>query len=95
MIAIIEEVVVEVEVEEGEDRRTFGTDSERSKKIANANPQEGGMLRMTEQFRDLFHSGNIRNLEKPKLADGTPMCLRFHALGSCFTDINTRMDTVA
>jgi len=67
-------------------RRQFGSDSDRSKKIANANSHEGCMLKMTEQFRDLFHPGNIRNLEKPKIADGTPMCLRFHTLGSCFTD---------
>ena len=44
------------------------------------------MLKISEQFRDLFHPGNIRNLEKPKIADGIPMCLRFHSLGSCFTD---------
>ena len=67
-------------------RCQFGTDSERSKKIANAHPQQGCIFQSTEQFRDLFHPGSIRNLDKPKIAYGTPMCLRFHSLCSCFTD---------
>ena len=67
-------------------RCQFGNDSERAKKIQIANPQEGCMLQLTEHFRDLFHPGNVRNQEKPKLAYGTPMCLRIHSLGFCFAD---------
>ena len=67
-------------------RYQFGTDSEISKKIANENRQQGYMLQSTEKFPDLFHPGNIRNLDKPKIEDGTPMCLQCHSLGSCFTD---------
>ena len=67
-------------------RRQFGTDSDRSKKIANAHPQEDCTLKITEQFRDLFHPGNIRNMDKPNRNDGGQMCLRFHCLGFCFTN---------
>ena len=67
-------------------RRQFGNDSDRSKKIANANLQESCALKVTEQFRDLFHPGNIRNMDKPNLNDGGPICLRFHCIGFCFTN---------
>ena len=44
------------------------------------------MLKANEQFRDLFHPGNIRNMENPSLKCGAQMCLRFRCLGFCFGD---------
>ena len=67
-------------------RRQFGNESDRSKKIQNPQAQESCMLQLNEQFRDLFHPGNLRNVEKPKLKCGTQICLRYHCIGYCFTD---------
>ena len=51
-------------------RHQFGNDSDRSKKIQNQDTQESCMLQLNEQFRDLFHPGNLRNVEKSKLNGG-------------------------
>ena len=54
--------------------------------MQNSNPKDGCMLALTEQFRDIFHPGNVRALEKPKNKKGIMICLRFHTLGFCFGD---------
>ena len=39
-----------------------------------------------EQFRFLFHLGNIKDREKPKNGIGATLCIRFHMMGYCFRD---------
>ena len=67
-------------------RCQFGSNNDRGTRISNENTQEGCTLKLTEMFRDVFHSGNVRFLVKPNLKTGTEMCLRFHALVFCFRD---------
>ena len=43
--------------------RQFGNNAERSKKIKNPNAKESCMLQPNEQFIDLFHPSNLRNVE--------------------------------
>lgn len=54
--------------------------------VQNTNSQYGCMLVLTKQFRDVFHPGVMRNLDKPKKKNGIMMCLRFHTLGFYFGD---------
>ena len=52
----------------------------------NPNIREDYKLRQNEQFKDVFHPGNIRTLKKPKYKNGTEICIRYHSLGFCFGD---------
>ena len=56
-----------------------------SKKIPNNNIPKECQLSPNEQFRDMFHPGNIRNLKKPE-RNGVVLCMRFHTIGYCFSD---------
>ena len=67
-------------------RRQFTDDQARSRRIMNPSMREDCKLRQNEQFKDVFHPGNIRTLTKPKYKNGIEMCIRYHALGFCFGD---------
>ena len=42
-------------------------------------------LHPNERFRDIYHPGNIRGLERSK-RNGIEFCLRFQPFGHCFSD---------
>ena len=70
----------------GGKRRTFEQDNDRNQKVINPNQMEICKLKADEQFKYLFHPGNIKSLTKPKKKDGEIMCMRYHTLGYCFKD---------
>jgi len=79
-------------------RRQFRMINDRAIHVPNSNLQYGYMFELSEQFRNIFHPGNMRNFEKPKAKNGIMMCLRFHTLGFCFgdykyKDVHKSMDT--
>ena len=63
-----------------------GGDGGRSKKIGNSNFQNDCKLKEGENFKMLFHPGNLKGLTRPKNKSGEDLCLRFHCLGYCFSD---------
>ena len=65
-------------------RRTFQPRDD-SKKISNNNQCDYCKLHSNERFRDVFHPGNIRGLERPK-RNGVEFCLRSQTLGHYFSD---------
>ena len=68
-------------------RRTFDReDNNRSRKVDNPHARDNLKLKSEETYRLVFHPGNMRDLDKPKLKNGAPMCLRYHSLGFCFSD---------
>ena len=67
-------------------RRQFNNDQTRSRRIMNPNAKDNCKLKQDEQFRDIFHPGNVRTITKPKFKSGVEMCLRYHSLGFCFGD---------
>jgi len=56
-----------------------------SKKVSNNNQCDSCKLHSNERFRDIFHPGNIRGLERPK-RNGFEFCLRFQTIGYWFAD---------
>ena len=71
----------------GRKRRQFQPRDQRNNdlRIRNENHCKACGLKESEQFRDLFHPGNIRSLTKPT-KNGEQLCLRYHVLGHCFQD---------
>ena len=61
-------------------------DGGRNKKIIN--PDQRGECKLSdgEQFKFLFHPGNIKSMEKPKNSQGVTLCMRYHTMGYCFKD---------
>ena len=68
----------------GNKRRCFQP-QDITKKVPNNSNCKECQLSPNEQFRDLFHPGNIRNLRKTE-RNGVVLCMRFHTLGYCFSD---------
>ena len=58
----------------------------RNKKIIN--PDQRGECKLSdgEQFKFLFHPGNIKSMEKPKNNQGVTLCMRYHTMDYCFKD---------
>ena len=54
--------------------------------MINPNLSEKCNLVEGEQYRFIFHVGNIKDIEKPKNRNGETMCIRFHSLGYCFKE---------
>ena len=84
-----EKKIVVAEDEKGHrKRRSFvnDTDGGRNQKLQNPHVCLGCKLEEGEQFKYMFHPGNIRDLVKPKTKDGEPKCLRWHTMGFCFKD---------
>jgi len=77
-------VVGTAAAEEIKKRRTFQTRDD-SKKTANNTQCDSCKLHPNGRFRDIYHPGNIRGLERPK-RNGVEFCLRFQTLGHCFSD---------
>ena len=72
-------------------RRSFisdqGGEQGRSIRIPNPTPCQSCRLAPHEQYKDIFHPGNLRRLTtRPKNRNGQQLCLRFHTLGYCFQD---------
>ena len=75
---------------EGNGRRPTQGDGGRAKKISNPDQHDCCRLKEGEQFRFLFHPGNLDGLEKPQRKDGEALCMKFHTMGFCFTDCKYR-----
>ena len=67
-------------------RRSFDQDNGRNQRVVNTKLSDTCKLCDGEQYRFIFHVGNIREIEKPKKKNGDMMCMRFHSLGYCFKD---------
>ena len=52
----------------------------RNKKIIN--PDQRGECKLSdgEQFKYLFHPGNIKSMGKPKNSQGVTLCMRYHTM---------------
>ena len=70
----------------GGPRRHIEGGGGRSKKVTNSEIRGECKLADGEQFRFLFHPGNIKDMEKPKNGLGATLCMRFHTMGYCFRD---------
>ena len=66
-------------------RRQF-KEGDRQKRITSGNMGTKCKLGQNEQFKDIFHPGNIKGMDKPMKKDGCMMCIRWHSLGYCFED---------
>ena len=70
----------------GGKRRFFEQEDTKRQKIWNSNQGEEYKLREGEEYRFIFHPGNIKNIPKPKKRNGEGICLRYHCAGFCFRD---------
>ena len=70
----------------GGGRRPADGEGGRSKKITNPTQRNECKLVEGEQFKYLFHPGNIKSLDKPKNNQGVTLCMRYHTMGYCFKD---------
>ena len=68
----------------GTKRRQF-TPKDSSKRVFNGKDVSAYKLKQNEQFRDMFHPGNIKGVTKPA-RNGDMFCLRYHTLGFCYPD---------
>ena len=60
------------------------------RKVTNTQPKNDRKLRHDKQYNLIFDPENIRNLKKLKKENGSPICLRFHSLGFCYSDYKTQ-----
>ena len=70
----------------GGKRRFFDQEDHKRQKIWNANQKEEYKLKGGEEYRFIFHPGNIKDIPKPNKGNGEGICLRFHCAGYCFRD---------
>ena len=80
------EIREEEVISEGERRSFTHDEGERAIRIMNPNRVEAYRLGEDEEYRLVFHPGNVRSLTKPKKQNGDPLCIRFHNLAFCFKD---------
>ena len=70
----------------GNGRRSGHGDGRRAKKISKSDQQDCCRLKEREQFKFLFHPGNLDVLEKSQRKDGEALCMRYHTMEYYFTD---------